>query len=107
MYSAMETNFHSFIAHLKGGTTQVASTNMIWLSNAPNQTVRDFYWCGSYILNSLVAICWERAVPLAFHLCCFYFSAVVIVCVPFTFVFRAGCGIRLYRYLIIAFLSSF
>ena len=23
--------------------------------------------------------CWERAVPLAFHLCCFYFSVVLIV----------------------------
>ena len=36
---------------------------------------------------SLVAICWERAVPLAFHLCCFYFSAVFIVGVgvPFPF----------------------
>ena len=39
----------------------------------------------------------ERAVPLAFHLCCFYFRLV----------FRAGCGIRLYRFLIIAFLSAF
>ena len=26
-----------------------------------------------------MAICLERAVPLAFHLCCFYFSAVLIV----------------------------
>ena len=32
-----------------------------------------------------MAICWEKAVPLAFHLCCFYFSAVLIVCVPFPF----------------------
>ena len=32
-----------------------------------------------------MAICWERAVPLAFHLCCFYFSAVLIVGVPFPF----------------------
>ena len=32
-----------------------------------------------------MAICWERAVPLAFHLCCFYFSAILIVCVPFPF----------------------
>ena len=32
-----------------------------------------------------MTICWERAVPLAFHLCCFYFSAVLIVCVPFPF----------------------
>ena len=30
-------------------------------------------------------ICWERAVPLAFHLCCFYFGAVLIVGVPFLF----------------------
>ena len=28
---------------------------------------------------------WERAVPLAFHLCCFYFSAVLIVGFPFLF----------------------
>ena len=52
-----------------------------------------------------MAICWERAVPLAFHLYCFYFSAVLIVGVPSRLVFRAGCGIRLYRFLIIAFLS--
>ena len=32
-----------------------------------------------------MAICWERAVPLAFHLCCFYFSAVLIVGVSFPF----------------------
>ena len=29
--------------------------------------------------------CWERAVPLAFHLFCFYFSAVLIVGVSFPF----------------------
>ena len=29
--------------------------------------------------------CWERAVPLAFQLCCFYLSAVLIVGVPFLF----------------------
>ena len=51
-----------------------------------------------------MAICWERAVTLAFHLCCFYFSAVLIVAVPL--VFRAGCGIRLYRFLNIDFLST-
>ena len=38
-----------------------------------------------FIYDSLVAICWERAVPLAFHLCCFYFSVVLIVGVPFLF----------------------
>ena len=32
-----------------------------------------------------MAICWERAVPLAVHLCCFNFSAVLIVRVPFQF----------------------
>ena len=32
-----------------------------------------------------MAICWERAVPLAFHLCCFNFSAVLLVHVPFLF----------------------
>ena len=32
-----------------------------------------------------MAICWERAVPLAFHLCCFYFCAVFVVRVPFPF----------------------
>ena len=32
-----------------------------------------------------MAICWDRAVPLAFHLCCFYFSSVLIVGVPFPF----------------------
>ena len=32
-----------------------------------------------------MAICWERAVPLAFHLCCFNFSAALFVGVPFPF----------------------
>ena len=32
-----------------------------------------------------MAICWERAVTLAFHLCCFYFSVVLVVCVLFPF----------------------
>ena len=49
-----------------------------------------------------MAICWKRTVPLAFYLCCFNFSAVLVVFAP-----RAGCGIRLYRFLIIAFLSTF
>ena len=51
-----------------------------------------------------MAICWERAVPFAFRVCCFYFGAILIVGVPFPF--RAGCGIRLYRFLIVAFLST-
>ena len=53
-----------------------------------------------------MAISWERAVPLAFPLCSFYFSAVLIVVSLFRLVFRAGCGIRMYRFLIIAFLSN-
>ena len=32
-----------------------------------------------------MAICWEKAVPLAFHLCCFNFSAVLVVRVAFPF----------------------
>ena len=32
-----------------------------------------------------MAICWERAVPSAFHLCCFYFSVVLVVGVHFPF----------------------
>ena len=33
-----------------------------------------------------VAICWERAVPFAFNLCCFFYSsAVLILGVPFPF----------------------
>ena len=52
-----------------------------------------------------MAVCWERAVPLAFHLCCFNSSAVIVV--PFSFGVWAGCGIRSYGFLIIAFLSTF
>ena len=50
-----------------------------------------------------MAICCEGAVLLAFH-CCFYFSAVLTVGVPFPF--GMGCGVRLYRFLIIVFLST-
>ena len=39
-----------------------------------------------------MAICWERAVPLAFHLGCFYFSAVLIVGVPRVCVWGGGGG---------------
>ena len=53
-----------------------------------------------------MAICLKRAVPLAFHLCWFYFRALLIVGVPLPLVFRAGYGIRWYRLLIIAFLST-
>ena len=53
-----------------------------------------------------MAICWERSVPFAFHLSYFYFSVVLIVGVPCRLVFRTGCRIRLYRLLIIAYLST-
>ena len=36
-----------------------------------------------FIYDSLVAICWERAVTLVFHLCYFNFSDVLVVRVPF------------------------
>ena len=38
-----------------------------------------------FISDSLEAICWERAVRLAFRLCCFNFSAVLVVHAPFPF----------------------
>ena len=40
-----------------------------------------------------MAICWERAVPLAFHLCCFKFSAVLVVRVHFPF----GVWVRMWN----------
>ena len=46
------------------------------------------------------------AVPMAFHLCCCYFSGSAVLIVGIPFPFRAGCGIRFYRFLIIAFLST-
>ena len=52
-----------------------------------------------------MAICLERAVPLVVHLCCFYFSGVLIVGIISRLVFRIECGIRLYRFLFIAFSS--
>ena len=52
------------------------------------------------------SLAFERAVPLAFRLCCFCFGAVFIVGVLSHLVFRAGCGIRLYRFLIIASVLS-
>ena len=51
-----------------------------------------------------MAICGERAVPLAFYLCCFYSSAVLVSLSRL--VFRAGHGIRLYQFLINVFLST-
>ena len=41
-------------------------------------------FCSSLNVNSSV-IGWEKAIPLAFHLCCFYFSVDLIVGVPFPF----------------------
>ena len=54
-----------------------------------------------------MAICWESAVLLAFHFCCFNFSAILVVRVLSHLVFGAGFGIRLYRFLIIAFFIYF
>ena len=54
-----------------------------------------------------MAICWERADPLAFHLYCFFFSAVFKLYVSLShFEFGAECAIRLHRFLIIAFLFT-
>ena len=54
-----------------------------------------------FIKDIIVAIC-----PLCFSLALFYFNAIVIVCVPFRLVFMAGCGIPLYRLLMVAFLPT-
>ena len=59
-----------------------------------------------FIKYTFVAICWERTVLLAFHSCCFYFYGVVLYMFLSRLVFRAGCGIRLYRFLIIVFSST-
>ena len=53
-----------------------------------------------------MTICWERAVPLAFHLCCFYFSAVLTVGVPFLFGVLGRMWNSTVSFLIIAFLSK-
>ena len=42
-----------------------------------------------------MAICWGRAVPLAFHLCCFYFSAILIVGVPFPFGVQGAVSLKM------------
>ena len=47
----------------------------------------------------------ERAAPLAFHLCCFYLVPSELWVSLSRLVFRAGCGFRLYRFLI-AMLST-
>ena len=61
-----------------------------------------------FIKDSLVVICWERAVPLAFHLCYFLFKCRLNCRCSFPLlVFRAGCGIRSYWFLIIAFICIF
>ena len=53
-----------------------------------------------------MAICWESAVPLAFHLLCFISVQFLLYVSLSHLVFGAGCGIRLVRFLIIAFLST-
>ena len=49
---------------------------------------------------------WKELSLLALHLCCFNFSAVLLYVSLSHLVFGARCGIRLYRFLIIAFLST-
>ena len=51
---------------------------------------------------------WDLIVSVPDHCLSFYFyfRAVLVVGVPFPIGVRAGCGIRLYRFLIIAFLST-
>ena len=53
-----------------------------------------------------MVIFWEKAVPVAFHLCCFYFSAVLIVGVPFPFGVWGRMWNTIVSVLFIAFLST-
>ena len=53
-----------------------------------------------------MAICWERALPLAFHCVGFILVSSQLYASLSHLVFWAGCGIRLYRFLILAFLST-
>ena len=57
----------------------------------------------NFFYDILVTICWERAVPLAFHLCCFYFSAVLNLGVPFPFGVKGRMwnSISLHLYLLV------
>ena len=62
-------------------------------------------------LSILLRIAWwpsclERAVLLAFCSCCSYFMPSKLYVFLTYLVFRAGCGIRLYRFLIVAFLFT-
>ena len=57
--------------------------------------------------DGLLAICWERVVLFTFRLYCFHFVPSYCTCSIPVLVFRAGCGIWLYRFLIIAFSSTF
>ena len=49
-----------------------------------------------------MAICWERAVLLAFCSCCSYFMPSKLYVFLSHLVSRAGCGIRLHRFLSVA-----
>ena len=61
--------------------------------------------CVSLVADSFFFL-WERTVLFAFR-CAVFLSAVLTVCIPFPFGFWGGCEIRLYRFLIIAFSSTF
>ena len=96
---------------------------LFWFISIVN--VRPFFVCLStffFFQDILVVICWERAVPLAFRSCCFYFvpsrlcvcvcvcvSVCVCVCVCVFlshWVSVVGCGIRLYRCRFIYFTTA-
>ena len=54
-----------------------------------------------------MTICWERAVPLAFLLCCFNFSAVFSCTSPFPMWCLGRMWNSIVRFLIFPFLSTF
>ena len=65
--------------------------------------VRPLSICLQPAVRFVYAIYWERAVLLAFRLCCCILDDVHGTCVPSRKVSWAGCEIRLYPSLIIAF----
>ena len=98
----------NFLIGFKAGSRQFqGSASVVIYSNC--QCSSAFCWSLT-IKGCIVAICWKRAVPLAFWLftcVVFIFSAVLVVVSHSHLVFGAGCGIRLYRFPIIAFLFAF
>ena len=64
----------------------------------------DNYLC--FPCSRFILFFWERSVLFAFR-CADFLPAVLTVCIPFPFGVGGGCAIRLYRFLIIAFSSTF